>query len=403
MNRRAPPWIILSGGSEAVSLAVAEAAWREDIPYVVVALGKDSLLSGARGSIETVSLWRQQQTPASAQALLLETLVRLRAAAGAALPVLPTEDDGLLLLNGLGSALAGVAEFSRCRPLRMGGLDKAELFEFLERAGLSDVIAPTLVLDDPSEFDRAVDAFGPSVVFKPAHKPWCGSVGPRGIKVVTQQHPGQSMQQLRRTLEASWHLAHRWVAQQRLAALDGGERSACVVAAESAVRGCEVIEKLKYPRAGGSAVWVSTTRSRDLLPIAERIAAATGLVGMAEMSFLADPQGRPRLLELNTRPWLQVALVEASGYPIIRDSVRAFSMMPTVDDTDPQVVERDWLQLERLALSVLHGDGGSRLRTLRDVVRGIRWPPVLAVYSTRLPGMRWRWLRRMATRICRTQ
>lgn len=387
-----PELVILSGGAESVSVAVAEVAWRARISYAVVSLLPKSLLHGAPGCVSCVSIWSKGFTPEVAGARLVEQLGDLQAKAGCLLPVLPTEDDGLRLLNESVSRLADGVTFSRACALRMGGLDKAELFDALGQLGLHDLAAPTRGLDSVDDLDEALDALGDDAIIKPAFKPWGCSLGRAGLKVVTRVSPGQSRSDLRRQLSRNWHLASRWVAQKKLLPLDGGERSACIVRSR-VVRGCEVIERLKYPRMGGSAVVVDSSSGRGLLPMASQIAEALDIRGMCEMSFLADEAGRPRLLELNTRPWLQVELVEKSGYPIIEETLRALAGKALVAD-DRCVSERRWIHLERLILCWLSGDAGPRHRMLLELVRTLRERPVVAVYGSRLPGVRGKWLAR---------
>jgi hypothetical protein len=392
----APEIVVVSGGAESVSIAVAEAAWRLGYPYAVVSIVPNSLLRGAAGAVAEFSIWEKNLAPERARERLGECLALLRATAPGPLSVFPTEDDGLRLLNELKPSLDGIATFSRATALRMGGLDKGELMTFLCRAGFGHAIAPTVVLHDLGDFDKAIASLGDDAVFKPAYKPWAAVVGRSGMKVVTRRN-AQSLDELRRALEHAWPLGASWVAQRRLKPLDGGERSACIVRGDR-VDGCEVVERLKYPQAGGSAVWVESTRSRELMPLAASIADALKIVGVCEMSFLADDEERPRLLELNTRPWLQIDLIEKSGYPIVGATLDALRGMPVRGD-GTAIQERGWIHLERLAMSLASGDCGSRLATAHRLFSAFSAKTSFAVYSTRLPGMRRRWLGRSVRKL----
>lgn len=388
-----PRLVILSGGAESVSIALAEWAWRRRHPYAVVSLVARSVLKNAAGCVHFSSLMSRGLGPEQASERLLDMLSCLRRSCSQGLVVFPTEDDGLRLLNILGGRLNGIAEFSRARVLRMGGLDKAELFQRLEAAGLGHLAAPTVVLDSPRDLDKAVERFGKSLVIKPAFKPWQRNLGPAGLKVITRRYDTQSLSEIRAELISAWHLCERWVAQPRLLPFVDGERSACVVRSpgqELELGGCEVVERLKYPRAGGSAVWVGASRCRDTLPLAAAIAGAVDLRGVCEMSFLRDEQGRARLLELNTRPWLQIELVEKSGYPIISETIRALDGLPLIESGE-QIEEREWMHIERLLLSLVSGDCGSRLEVGSRLMRSVGKRTIFAVYSSRLPGVRMRW------------
>lgn len=387
-----PRLVILSGGAESVALAVAEAAWRSRTPYAVISLVPHSVLEGLDGCVAYRTIWSPGFTPALAAERLCETIIAMAGpSAGGMLHVFPTEDDGLRVLHACRSRLTDVAVFSRSRALELGGLDKAELFQALQNAGLESHLAPTLPLDSLANLDHVLDRLGHDAVIKPAYKPWQSSLGASGLKVISASGDNSDRHELRARLYAAWHLSDRWIAQARLGPLRGYERSACVVRSDGVVRGCEVVERLKHPQMGGSAVLVSTSRSRALMPIAQAIAEAIDLQGICEMTFLADDRGEPRLLELNTRPWLQLELLERSGYPIVRETMCALAGVPL--EADFAVTDtRDWIQIERLLLALLSCRSLQRLRAILNAFTKLFRRPIVAVWSSELPGVRRRWL-----------
>ena len=143
---------------------------------------------------------------------------------------------------------------------------------------------------------------------------------------------------------------------------------------------------------------VDSSSSRGLMDLATRIAETIDLIGVCEMSFLADSAGMPRLLELNTRPWLQIELVEKSGYPIIQETIRALAGYSLLAD-DRCIRERRWIHLERFLMYCLFGSAGSRLRLMKEVASTIRSRPIVAVYGSTLPNVRRKWIARTALKI----
>ena len=285
---------------------------------------------------------------------------------------------------------------SRCRQLARGGLDKAELFGALERKGLSQWTAPTRVLRAPEDVAAVLTEWHGEVVFKPAYKPWSRNLE-GGRKLYTRDELDTPA--TRREMEASWRQGQAWVAQPKLAPLAGHERSACVVRGDGFLC-AEVVELVKYPSGGGSACWVRTQPdSRLLSGAAEAIASALDLVGLAEMSFLAGPDGEPRLLELNIRPWLQVELLLHAGFDILDASMQA-AATGHVPGRAVTLRDADWVSVERLLAKFASGDG-PRLKTLRTLARALRAKPVCSVWSSDVKGLRMRWTRRMLAKAFR--
>jgi hypothetical protein len=323
----------------------------------------------------------------------------LRAKNESAVIGIPTEDDSLGLLLELGEKLGdGVVVCSRCRALPSGGLDKASLFSFLQARGLGDVVAQTITIRSEDELPRAMAILGEDMILKPTSKPWAATLE-SGAKV----HSGADLASGVRSAERQRDFARGrpWVAQRRLAPLRGGERSACVVRDQhGVVLYAEVVEWLKHPERGGSACIVETQPDEQgLREAAVAILQALDAVGIVELSFLADPDGRPRLLELNPRPWLQIELLQTSGFDLL-SAARTALAGGAIRSSDVVIRRRTWISAERLLLKLLSGDG-SRWHTLLRVVAAIRRRPMLSMWSTSLPTIRLRWLRRIATRALR--
>ncbi|MFA7553679.1 MAG: hypothetical protein WCY88_05465 [Spongiibacteraceae bacterium] len=387
MKNLVPRLLIISGGSEVVSLALADAAYSAVLPYAVFSLVPNSVLKGAAGSVSFVDLsakigcWDQLR-----HAFLLE--LSLLPQCSSRLAILPTEDGSLRLLNECRDEVLEWGEFPRARNLRMGGLDKAEVVEFAQSKGVSHTLAPTKVLYRPEDAVAVLLEFGVDTVFKPALKPLSmdlSVMGGQGIKVVTQNSVEEGAESIIARLRKAWPLSERWIAQPRFYIGAGLERSVCAVRGSS-IRACQVVERGKFPRMGGTAYWVSTENKTDLIASASCLLEALDMIGMCELSYLPDKAYRGQLIELNPRPWLQVSLVERAGFSIITEAISVLQGEMSIPSM-PVLAHCDWLQPERMFLSLL-----SRESTLPEfskmVPLAFRSTSVIGGYESFLPGMR---------------
>lgn len=392
--------IVLSGGSEAVSVALIERLLSLQIACSVISLVPDSLLR----DLPELRSFRYLDVATvgvdDACDRLHDALQIARQGFPGSPVVFPTEDDGLLLLSHLHARGHQDYLFSRGNALRMGGLDKAELFAHLQRAGLSRLLAPTRRLDSPDDIATLAAEFGQDLVLKPIHKPWMRTLDETGGKVITLGAGLPTLADVKRAAERTWANCDGWIAQPRLRPIRQAERSVCMVRSFDASHGCQVVERIKYPRMGGSAAWVSTSTDQDLLPHARAIAKAIDLRGVCEMSFLEDDDGIPKLLELNCRPWLQFELVEAAGFPLTDWTLQALAGRSLPTDEAPPAKQCHWIQPERVLLSLLRGDT-PRGRILRALMTETRGRIVVPVYGSRLPKVKRRWLLRNLRKLTR--
>ena len=393
----AAPILVVSGGAESVSVSVVDWASSANEAISVYSLVRCSLLDGLPG------VGALRYAPSGDRDVVLADLAAwirsLRSQSDSAVIGIPTEDDSLGLLLELGEKLGdGVVVCSRCRALPTGGLDKASLFSRLQAKGLGHVIAQTITIRSEDEVPRAMAILGEDMILKPTSKPWAATLE-SGAKI----HSGADLASGVSAAERQRDFARGrpWVAQRRLAPLRGGERSACVVRDRHGfVLYAEVVEWLKYPARGGSACIVETQPdAQGLREATLAILEALDAVGIVELSFLADADGRPRLLELNPRPWLQIELLQASGFDLL-DAARLVLAGGAIKSKDLALGRRTWVSVERLLLKLASGDG-SRWHTLRQAMAAIRRRPMLSMWSTSLPSVRWRWLRRMIVRVFR--
>lgn len=393
MSQRAPELVILSGGSEVAALAVAAAAAKANIPYAVFSLVSKSVLQGAPGCVGWEDLSQHLGQWPQLRDAFLTALARANRHGVASLALLPTEDGGLRLLNECRNDVLAYGEFPRARALRMGGVDKAEVVELAEHLGVTQGMARSIVLNEPTQAGTAMDALGADVVFKPALKPISmdlSSMGGQGAKVVTRR-PTESTPQLLQRLYAAWPLSQRWIAQPRLRTGAGLERSVCAVRG-AGVRACQVVERGKYPHMGGTAYWVSTEQRRDLIPSAQALLEALDIVGICELSYLPDVAGMSLMIEFNPRPWLQVGLVERAGLPIISETMTA--LRGGTIGAGGEIIDSDWLQLERMGLALLAGQA-----TWRAWQQVFKPATTIAGWDGVWPSARRQLLRRMLGRL----
>ena len=133
--------VLLSGGSESVTAALADTLLAQKRPFSVVSLVERSLFRDTPFCEHFVHAPVTGRGAAEAAMLLRNSLLQF-ADPDEVLDVLPTEDDGLYLLTLLDSAPWNMpVRYSRGRALQRGGLDKAELFEHLISHGLAALIA----------------------------------------------------------------------------------------------------------------------------------------------------------------------------------------------------------------------------------------------------------------------
>ncbi len=370
--------VIVSGGSEVISLALAKAAYEHSVKYTVLSLVPNSILRKLPGCVGFIDLHASLHNWESLRTDCLKSL-RILAGKSKNLILLPTEDGSLRLLNECREDILEFGEFPRARRLRMGGIDKAEIIEFATEIGIERVLAPSKVIYSFADIDSVFEEYGIDAVFKPSLKPLdmdLSIMGAKGVKLITQTDLNESSAAITQRLSKSWHLSERWIAQPRLQVGVDLERSVCAVRG-NVIRACQVVERAKYPRVGGTAYWVSTEKETDLIDKASVLLNALDVVGICELSYLPDEQGVGHLIELNPRPWLQVGLLEKAGFNIIGETINVLQNQH-INKEMPVLDECDWIQPERMIQSVIRGE-----MTLKQAYKII---PALFSKNTMLGG-----------------
>ena len=388
--------VILSGGSEIVAAALVEELDCAGIPVAVISLGGNSILRRALSGLLYAEIAWPPPSAEAAAGRLLHILRGWGVRESEYCTIFPTEDGGLRLLLEQSKRLKSVAAFGQARSLRMGGLDKAELFECLYQRGCADLIAPTRAVESSWQAIEAIDSMECECVVKPALKPLSMQLAGMPAKAfMTDQFRRRS--DFERALTAAWSISSRWVVQPRLRTPPSGEAVFWSVRDRHGdLTGMAAAERWKQPRSGGSGCWVTSTNAliSELQPRAQRILEAIDFIGMCELPFLIDSNGQWRLLELNPRPWLQVGLAAAAGAPLAAMTYRILQ-----GDGVEAIQPRDgvnWVNLERLLIAAWSGEQGNRHGALLKACNVWRRADTLAIYSSHLPYVKIRWLGRMA-------
>lgn len=390
------PALILEAGSGIVAVAVAEALLGSGIPIAVVTLGRKSLLGAVPGLVGRAEVPWPPKSLAEGLSDLILVLKRLGAGRPIPWPVFATEDGGLRLLLEAKRELSGFLTIPHARKLSLGGLDKAELAEFLANSAAGMHMVETRVLLSIADARKALDEFGLDTVFKPALKPLSMDLRGVGSKVVVVG-PKESSKEFLGRLATAWPISTRWVAQPRMIAGPEGEAVWWGARFQSGkVLGVTAYERWKQPRMGGSACWVELAPNPNLGAAVGVLLAALDFVGPLEIPFLRDSSGTWRGIELNSRPWLQVGLAERGGCPVVRSTYRDILGLPLADNWEPTGIS-SWVNVERMLLAALSGEQGPRVRAMRRALRVMGQSGCRAVWDSPLPGVRRAWVGRMAT------
>lgn len=391
--------LILSGGSEIVATALADEFLETGIPFSVISLGKQSLFKDPSNHIQFAELNWPTDFPEES----IERLKRILKDWGATYDdpwvAFPTEDGGLRLLLEYGEPLQGLIQFSCSKLLKWGGLDKAELFAYLGDQGCGDIIAGTLVVVAPEEIIPALKALGGDCVIKPSLKPLSMRLGSMKAKAFLSRHYANT-RLLLANLERAWPISSKWIVQKRLDTPHEGEAVFWAVRdAAGKVTGTAARMRWKYPREGGTGCWVTTDKSlsEQLYDLAERLLAALNFHGLCELEFLMDADGRWRLLELNPRPWLQVGLAHKAGSYLATHAVSALTNRHGIRSVALDGIS--WVNIERIMLAALSGDYGSPIQAIKTAYHACKQADTFALYSTKIPGIRRHWLRKMLIRV----
>lgn len=395
--------VLLTGGSEVVATALFEELSHAGVPLAIVSLGLKSLLRDVAPDCPYVRMeWPPIESAKTAR-ILGDQLRAWGASPDDPWYVLPTEDGGLRLLLEHRAELTQICRFGYARNLEMGGLDKAELFAYLEQSGCGNLMPKTISVTDVLHALQAVAELGGDCVIKPSLKPYSMDLSRLGGKAI-ETRTFADLVSLESALRSAWATASTWVVQERLETPKRGEPVAWLLRdLQGQVHCVTATERWKYPRVGGSGCWVEVLDgpAGELVERASRVLAAIDFFGLCEIPFLEDDEGRLRILELNPRPWLQVGLPGVAGLPMGLGLVKVLKGEDCSCVTTVVRPHTSWVNAERIIAAAVSGQQGERLTALMRAIGAIVSADTVAVYSTKLPRIRLRWVARMLSRLWR--
>jgi predicted ATP-grasp superfamily ATP-dependent carboligase len=390
------PAVILSGGSEIVSLALAEALVPLRIPLVVISLGQRSLVR----DVQSGMVYREIAWPPLSVESTLGELIRIlegiHAGQPCPWPVFATEDGGLRLLMEGFDRLSPFLAIPGAKKLTMGGFDKAETFQYLSQQALDHLIAPTYVVSEPLQVLPILKNAWSDAIIKPSIKGF-SMESPFIRSKIASRRPNETDQALLARLGSVWSYSREWIVQKRLDLSRGEANWWGIRTRNGKIIGATAREVWRQPRFGGTSCWVRLEYIPELVSSAERIMAQLDFQGIAELSFLPDDKGTWRLLEVNPRPWLQVALATRAGHPFVHAAYLDL-IGESMAEPPPVGPAKSWVNAERVMLSAISGAYGPRFMSLSRGLRAIVESDCIAVYDTKLPRVRPRWVCRMARR-----
>ncbi|HEY2408470.1 MAG TPA: hypothetical protein VGI10_20835 [Polyangiaceae bacterium] len=397
------PALLLSAGSEVVSVSLAEELAACGVPFALISFGQNSVLAG----VPELVAYERVEWPASSQsalAAILRFASPLAERAGSALPVFATDDATLRLLLEHRSVVEHVLRIPRATALRSGGLDKAEFFDFLRANGLADLCPRSVTIRHPRELREAFDELGTDVVIKPTLKPFRAQLAldTSGRKLLAASAYA-SPAELSAALTANWSFSDAWLVQERLQTPPEGEAVAWVARSKHGqIRQISAVERWKHPRVGGTGCWLETRVDPEIDLAGRRLAEALGLEGLAEFPFLKDSSGAWRVLECNPRAWLQVALARIAGRPLA-----AFTWATLCDREangngfSQPPVQRTWISAELLLLAAASGNYGSRSSSFGTALGLLKRADYTAMHSSPWGFVQRAWVRRVGGKLVR--
>ncbi|MGV6826001.1 MAG: hypothetical protein ACWA5Q_03400 [bacterium] len=392
------PVLILSAGSEIVTVSLVDEFLDRGIPVFLLSLGKPSLFANSK----CLHGYSQMNWPPVSFNEAFEDFLRILDGFGVGdsqpWPVYATDDGGLRFLFEAGPYLEDRVVFSRARSLPMGGLDKSELFGRLSDSGLDSCIPEYRVIDSHDSMDEALRSLLGTGVLKPSLKPYSMQVP--GLDTKLEVVDGD-MVGLSNKLDAYLEASHLWLLQNKIEFPQGQELDWYGVVDTTGEVRCESLarEIWKYPSEGGAGSWVilNCEIEAQIKSLVRKIIDATDLVGLVEISFLRDTEGRLWFLELNARPWLQVALPGKAGLPVAYESYLGLLGKPSSSPVCSGVTS--WINIERAILAALSGEYGNPLKCLFSLFVELSRADYFAVYSTRQPGIKLKWVKRMLVKL----
>lgn len=389
------PAIILSGGSEVISIAVAEELMENGVSIAVISLAKNSILKGLNALFFYEIEWPPKNEIGCVNDII-NFAIEIGASRDNKLPIIPTEDGGLRFLFEHALELGEYLLFGGASKLSYSGLDKAEFFNYLKD---NVICTDTVSVKSIDEAVKGIGKFNKNCIIKPSIKPLSMNMKGMNSKAI-EISPNDSCEKIIRNLQCAWPISETWILQPKLKIPKTGEYGVWFVRnKQGVIHSLAGTELWKQPKIGGTGCWVKSLGCVDseLFPKVSDLLRELDFVGIGEISFLLDDNGNYKLVELNARPWLQVGLAKVAGFSI----VYAYYCV-LVDIKMPDVIpqkDKVWVNFERMLLAAGSGEYGSRVGALWTVFKVLCRADYVAVWNSLIPGLRYRWVRNLIFKV----
>ncbi|RQG96177.1 carboxylate--amine ligase [Natrarchaeobius oligotrophus] len=232
--------------------------------------------------------------------------------------VVPVRDHTTILLSKYRETLSEVtnvfvAPYDVLDPL----MDKGETVKIAQRA---DVPTPDTWFPEETPLEQICDAVEYPVLVRPRR-----SSGSRGIQYVEDPEEFDEAVDLVSS-QYGTPMIQEYIEKC-------GYTTACVLFdREQRTVGEFSYERVKeYPLSGGPTVVGESTDDREAKTYAKQLLREAGWMGPAEVEFIIDQNGTPRLLEVNPRFWMPVQLAISAGV----DFPTLISRLAAGDEPDP--------------------------------------------------------------------
>lgn len=394
------PVIILSGGLEVISAAVAEELINEEIPFAILSQVKNSIIKNCQHQHYEEVAWPPADNKKAVEQIL-KTAELMGGESNFKIPVIATEDGGMRFLMENKERLASKIVFGHAQKLIYGGLDKVELFDYLIKNTSSKIVPISVSVSSPEDALTAFRKINKNCIIKPSIKPISMDMaGMKGKAIELQLHNDDNS--IVEKLKSYWMVSECWIVQEKLETPVSGEYDIWFSRNKlGEIIALAATERWKQPRVGGTGCWVESLGpvKPELLDEVKSILEAIDFVGSGEIPFLMDSSGGYKMIELNCRPWLQVGLGKIAGVNFVAGLYSALTQqaMPVSQPLAGKI----WVNLERAIISSLTNDYASKAKAFATLLKILKDADEVAVWSSPIKNIRLNWLKKLFSKSLR--
>ncbi len=315
--------------------------------------------------------------------------------------VLPSSDTILMLFLDNEEQLSDVFELmghENYSTFRSEITHKAKFFEILQKA-IPEMCPVTMTCSKPEQISQVVSAAKFPVIVKPAVKDYGQSFYRynNGAKAITIPDASQLTITLEDLIEKGFDL----LVQEKIEFHDARDEIPfyAAVDANSHIRiAATGIKEFLQPAPFGTATVLRLTWHEELLPLAQKVAAAIKWRGTLMIEFIRDlKDGRWKIIEVNTRPWLFQDFYQQFGLAFVPFAIRDHAernLKPVTDTIVPSAtltntVSPVHLDIPTICAEILAtppSDKVAKVQTLADFIHSYSQNYTLAHGSNHDPG-----------------